>query len=607
MIKKILEKRRRKFVSMLTKSIIAFLCLCLIPFLFIGFAIYNSYVSSVKDSYLENLYQRTVYVGKNCSDIFEEMNENSKYIYKYNITEYHYFYELIEDKTISESQRQSQITDVLRLILYKNRYINHVMFITKDGKQYSCMRPPEIMLNKNTLQAFHEEHYKPEDRGYQIIATHLTNYYYYSKLYDFSISRNIMNTRTIQTAQDDVIGTIYLDVSNQYLKDIIEETNFGDNHEVMIIDKRKQNFVYCTEDYDIGLKAGSVEEWIPYMVPENTYLKTSDSYLVYSTVPDTDWIIIDKIAISDVESSFHSMRNTTFLILGLGILVLGAIYLYYSKTTNQPIRKLQNAMKQIQKGDLDVRIPIYSNDEIGTVAEGVNEMVKSLQHHIQRVYVAELNQKTMELDALKSQIQPHYLYNTLDVIRMTALTNDDMVTAQMLENLSSQLKYLIGAKEDKVPLRAEIENIKNYFNLIRIRFENRFELEVVLPKEVEEAIIPRLILQPAVENAVNHGLRPKAGRGRVEISAEKSGNLLEITVMDDGVGFTQERVDELYALLESSEPGKRTGSTWESIGLKNVYDRIKIIYGEDYGITISSYEGIGTIIKYTMPVIIGEN
>lgn len=598
--------QKKKYVSLFTKSVVAFFVIGIIPFFIMGFAIYNAYSGNVRDTLFENLSQMTLYVGKNASDIFSEMDENSKYIYEYGITDYDYFYELMKDDEITENQRGAMITDVLRDILHLNQYIDHVMFITPDGKQYSCMRPPEIMLNESVLTTFHEQYYQEGNRSSQIIPTHTTGYYFYSKLFDFSIARNIMNTRTIETAENEILGTLYLDVNMEYLTNIISEVNFGEGHEITIIDKKLGVYVYNQHDFDIGRDVEELKPWLSQMTKGKQYLKTENSYLIYSLVPGSDWVVVDKVAISQVESSFRSIRNTTLLVLGIGVALLGAIYLSYSKRTNQPIKRLEEAMNEIQEGNLDTRVDIESNDEVGIVANGLNQMTEKLQNHIERVYVAELNQKNAELEALKTQIQPHYLYNTLDAIRMTAVTNDDHLTAEMLGNLSAQLKYLIGTNQDRVDLKAEIENIKNYFNLIRIRFENRFDLEIDIPAKLLQVKVPQLILQPAVENAVKHGLRPKEGEGRVAIYAEETDGCLEITVMDDGIGMGEESLRELKHLLESPEPGKRTGSTWENIGIKNVYDRIKLIYGEQYGLEISSYEGMGTIVKYRLPIIIGD-
>ena len=598
----------RRYVSLFTKSVVAFIIIGIIPLFAIGLSVYNAYADNIQNTLLMNLSQMTLYVGKNITNIFDEMEQNTKYIYNYRAaTDYDYFYELMQDPSITEAKRNTMITGVLRNIVYRDQYIDHVLFITPDGRSYSSMRPPEIMVNTNSLMDWHHQNYQDGLKKETIIPTHLTTYYFYSKIFDFSFSRNIMNTKTIQSTDHDVLGTLYIDVNMKYLTNIIKEANFDEKHDVSIIDKKQKIYVYSQFDYNIGKDVEDLKPWVSRMDSGKKYIKTNDSYLIYSLIPDSDWIVVDKVAISEIENSYKTIRDYTIILLCIGAALLGIIYLFYSRWTNQPIQQVKEAMGEIQKGDLDVRLKINSNDEVGIVANGLNQMTENLKNYINRVYVAEINQKNAELETLKTQIQPHYLYNTLDVIRMTAITNDDKMTAEMLDNLSAQLKYLIGTTQDMVTLNAEIENIRNYFNLVRIRFDNRFELEIDVPDDLLSLTVPRLILQPLVENAVTHGLRPKDGEGLIAIYAKHEEANLQITVMDNGVGMDEEQLAGLQALLKSPGPGQRTGSTWESIGIKNVNDRIKLIYGPAYGLEISSFEGMGTIVNYHLPFVMGGN
>lgn len=233
----------------------------------------------------------------------------------------------------------------------------------------------------------------------------------------------------------------------------------------------------------------------------------------------------------------------------------------------------------------------------------MNNMTEKLQGHIKKVYIAEIRQREAEIEALKTQIQPHYLYNTLDVIRMIAITNDDKETAEMIDGLSGQLKYLMGSARDMVALKDEIESVRNYFKIIHIRYENRFSLEIDMEDKLLDLKVPQLILQPVVENAVKYGLRPKEGEGVVAIRGKIENGQLEISVMDNGVGMTPQRLSYVRELLGSEETVNHPKSKRASIGLKNVYDRIKLIFGEEYHIEISSFLDIGTIVKYKLPVV----
>ncbi len=594
--------KKGRYISLFTKSVAALITIGVLPLMIMGLSIYNAYLDSIRDMMLSNMYRTTLSIGRSIQDIVHEMEENTKYLYSIQIEDYGYMYQLLEDTSVSDNKKNMLITDVLRNILHMNPYIDHVFFVLKNGEVYSAMRSPESMINTLRLKEWHETYYQPDSKQMTLISTHITDYYMGSRKKDFSVSRNIMNTKTIQSADSEIMGTLYIDISEDYLTNIINETKMEEGSQIYIVDKKSKSFVYTPQE-DEKIRTELLEKYLEKMDTKYQYLKTGEDYLIYSDVPDTDWMIIERIPIFNLENSYEKIRNMTLLIIGCGSIFLIFIYYFYSKKSNQPIRNLKEAMESVQQGNLDTRVEIRSNDEIGYLAQGLNNMTEKLQGHIKRVYIAEIRQREAEIEALKTQIQPHYLYNTLDVIRMTAITNDDRETAEMIDGLSGQLKYLMGSARDMVTLKDEIESVRNYFKIIHIRYENRFSLEIDMEDTLLELKVPQLILQPVVENAVKYGLRPKDGEGVVAIHGMLQDDRLEISVMDNGVGMTPQRLLYVQELLGSEETVNHPRSKRASIGLKNVYDRIKLIFGEEYRIEISSFQEIGTIVKYKLPVV----
>lgn len=605
-MKKPVFLRKNRYISLFTKSVAALILIGVLPLVLMGVSIYNTYLSFLKETILSNMYRTTLSIGKSIEEIYDEMEETTKYLYTEQVEDYGYLYEILEDESISESKRNALISDVLKDVLYMNQYIEHVFFLLPDGRQYSVMRPPEAMIDTQNLQKWYADTFQTDSRKMQMIPVHLSDYYVGAKGKNFTAARNIMNTRTIQLADNEILGTLYIDISSDFLDGIFNETRLEDGSKIYIVDKAKGEFAYNPYEDD---EENQVEwkKYIPSMTSEYQYIGTRENYYIYSEVPNTNWMIVEKIPTYNLENSYQRIRNITLTVIGFSVLLLSFIYYFYSKKTNQPIKNLKEAMERIQKGDLDTRVSVVSNDEIGFLAKGLNKMTQELQGHIQKVYIAEIRQREAEIEALKTQIEPHYLYNTLDVIRMTAITKDDMETAEMIDGLSGQLKYLIGGVRDMVTLQGELDSVRNYFKIIKIRYENRFTLEVDVPEELLDFEVPQLILQPVVENAVKYGLRPKDGEGVVAIQGAKEEECLIITVMDNGVGMSEERMDYVQQLLNSPETVKHAKSKRASIGLKNVYDRIKLIFGDQYHMEISSYEGIGTIVKYRLPIIARKN
>ena len=265
----------------------------------------------------------------------------------------------------------------------------------------------------------------------------------------------------------------------------------------------------------------------------------------------------------------------------------------------------QLPMDKIKAGKLETRVDIRSNDELGVLAEGLNNMTEQLQKHIEKVYISEIRQKEAQIKALTAQIQPHYLYNTLDAIRMSAITNDDHDTALMLESLSAQMRYLIGDARSLVTLKEELDSIRNYFIIIQIRYENAVQLEINGKNETLKCRIPRLTLQPIIENSVKYGISPR-GEGSIAVYTEKKQEYLEITVLDDGVGMDGETLAYVNGVLKGTVIQERTEERRFSIGLKNIEDRIKLQFGDCYGIRLDSTPGLGTLVHVKLPVYYGE-
>ena len=598
-----IKRKRQHYQSLFVKSVAALILIGIVPLLIMGISIYSAYMDSLRQTLLSNMYRSALYVGKNAADLFQEMEETTKYLYNYNITEYDYLYELMEDDTITQARREALMSDVLRDILYMNQHIDHVFFITPGGEQYSVMRPPEVMVKEEEMGRFHEENFLEGHKQMRLLPTHDTSYDL--DVSDFTVTRNIMNTRTIQSADEQELGTLYIDVSADYFDGIINETDLEDGCRMYVIDRKEKVFVYSQEKENIGTGIGKLEDYLPEMEEDKQYIKADGNYFIYRLIPGTDWLVTEEIPAFNLENSYQEIQTNILIIIGFSVILLMIIYFFYSKMMNKPIRTLKDAMEQIQDGNLDTRVTIKSNDEVGFLAKGLNQMTENLQNHIQQVYIAEIRQRDAEIEALKTQIQPHYLYNTLDVIRMTAITNDDNVTAEMIDSLSGQLKYLIGNARDMVTLQAEIDSIRNYFKIIRIRYENRFELEINIEENLLGLEVPQLIIQPVVENAVKYGLKPKSGTGVIAVNAREEDGCLEITVMDNGVGMEPERLKTVQERLESPETVKHPKSKRASLGLKNVYDRIKLMFGDTYGLEISSFENIGTMVKYRLPIIDG--
>lgn len=299
-------------------------------------------------------------------------------------------------------------------------------------------------------------------------------------------------------------------------------------------------------------------------------------------------------------------RNIIFL-TGIGIIVLQIIFLGYLQT--MMFLPIQRAVKELKDDEAERKMMKelweMKYPYLGKMQTIIEEYVAA---EVQKINAEVLYRKS-EFGALQSQINPHFLYNTLESIRGQAMVDDNLEIAKMIETLSSFFRYSISRKGNIVTLRDELNNIKDYMSIQTYRFGDRFSLEVDIDEEdakVQDYYVPRLMLQPIVENAILHGLDEKLSGGLVIIDVVVSDDLI-IMVSDNGKGMSLKELDELNAKIhrktrnniqEDSETGKGTG-----IALPNVNKRIELLYGEKYGINVYSSEECGTDVEIVIPIV----
>ena len=230
--------------------------------------------------------------------------------------------------------------------------------------------------------------------------------------------------------------------------------------------------------------------------------------------------------------------------------------------------------------------------------------------NLRRSYSASMMDKQSRISSLQSQINPHFLYNTLECIRSEAILQGSDSIARMSKALASFFRYSISRREDIVTVQDELSNIQNYFLIQEYRFENKFSLKIEIEPEDEriyDAMIPKMTLQPIVENSIFHGLETKAENGSVTIRIAATQDLLHIVVSDDGIGMDRENLERMRRSMEQAPQRENRESSGNGIALYNVNQRLKITFGETYGLQLYSTEGIGTDVEILMPLVRGRN
>lgn len=395
------------------------------------------------------------------------------------------------------------------------------------------------------------------------------------------------------------IGTFIVNVSLNAFKPTFGEFDEKLSGELLVVDK-EGGVLFSTNKQLIGekypyfdkLKNAHNEEILldkPYIV--NSRLLSDSDITILSIVPkDFAW------------KKLSGLRSAMFSLLIASLIITIIFAVIISGFFGRRIKILMKFMKKIQNGDLDVKIPVKSSDEIGKLSIMFNEMCVELKDYINRVYFAEIERKNSELATLQSQINPHFLFNTIESIRMKAVIENQQEISKMLLLMGNIFRWNIKNKDKFTSIENEIYYISSYLELVNFRFENRLEFQMEIPQEILDFGIPKLLLQPIVENSVVHGIAPLGNEGRIIIKGKLIDDIIEISVIDNGIGMEDYNLKKLMDNINNDEDG----TEYYKIGMGNVNKRIKLIFGSEYGLNISSKKGEGTVVKIRIPAITKE-
>ncbi|WP_284640681.1 cache domain-containing sensor histidine kinase [Paenibacillus silviterrae] len=574
--------------SIFAKFTLSFIIVGLVPLLLISYVSLNTFSSYIERNLVNNYEQMMLFSGKNIHDMYTKYNNITKLMYSYGVDGR--FSQLGQAIAVQSAQRDYQLTstidDFLRTMLYTDRYLQNVFFLMVDGRLQHLSKENK---SYDFSFAFPPESWKEQLVDRQSLAfypTHKEAYYLRSDDLVMTFARNLTDVLGSSGLQGPLVGTFFMDVSMGAFEEIFQQMMLGPKDVIYVLDS-KGTIIYSNQRSLIGQ---------PYQPPDQT-----EGYIqMVQGVEDVGWTVRGDFYKEEMFDRIDQIMRTLFLIIGACILSLVLVAVLFSNRLSGPIRSITRQMSKIESGNFNTQVTVQSADEVGLLARGFNKMVVRLQSYIDEVYVAQIKQKQAELNALKSQIRPHYLYNTLEVIRMSAVANDDHEVGDMILSLSHQLKYVLDYGQETVPLSEEKMNIEQYFKLMEFRYgEHRLAMEFRFETELLSMPIPKLSVQPLVENAIYHGIMRKAGKGTVRITAERgSEGHICITVDDDGVGMSADTLERVRAKLRGEQPGE-SGS---GIGLKNVHDRLAALYGPDYGLQINSTQHIGTSVRLVIPL-----
>lgn len=585
------------------KLLISYLIACVAPLLIVSTVIYNVSVRKLEESSLEFTSIFTSQIIANLNTFMDEYDRVTKSL----LVDSEMISQISEtegDSVTEKLDRQLQVRRLMMRLQMMEPEIENSMFLTRNDMVYGFSQNGDnvnrdILLEQEWLKQMQES-----KETLTISAVH--NKAYYDENQDgivVTLGRKIMDYRGAY------IGILLMDIDPSLIIDLSDGFLLARNQyniKISIVDS------YGGILYDSDVASGRLT-WEEAAQDQNLllYEKNEKDYIIFTEEAEKAGLYVNAvIPRSTLLLKIEKIGYVTGISVAVSVLTVILLSVMLSRGITRPIRDLQKQMKQVERGNYQTMVGRTSEDEIGELVASYNQMILQIKHLIEEVYEAQLKQKDAQYLALQTQINPHMLYNTLEAIRMKALVGGADEVADMIKILAKMFRAVLSSDQAHHTVQKEIDYAENYIRLQNIRYPGMFQFTVDLAEEIRESNLISMVLQPVIENCIAHGFR---GRGTVLHIAltgyrEEQGDI-HLQITDDGKGLSEERAMEINRHIAGESTGRQQeGSGQEesdkkgnSIGLKNIADRIRIQYGQAYCLRIMPEEEQGTKVEICIP------
>jgi len=426
---------------------------------------------------------------------------------------------------------------------------------------------------------------------------HVQNLFYdpnYKYTWVVSLSRAVEITEDGKAKR----GVLLVDMNFSGIEEICKNVDLGQNAYVYLMDGNgeiiyhpRQQLIYTNLIEETNYKNAKLED--------GNYLENfqgNKRMINIKTVGYTGWKIVSVSPIEDIVSGASDFRAFAIFIMLFAIFSLISINMYVSSRIANPIMELEKAVKEFENGVENLNIPETGSQEVQHLAKAIKLMISQMNILMDNIVKEQEEKRKSELNALQSQINPHFLYNTLDSIVWMIENENYSGAITMVTSLARFFRISISKGRNIITVKDELEHARNYLTIQSIRYKNKFDYEIEAQEEALDLQCIKLIVQPLIENAIYHGMEYMDGDGNILVKAYLEEKDLYIDIIDNGLGMPQELAEELLVRKEKHNSKKGSG-----IGLKNVHERIQLYFGKEYGLKIFSEPDEGTIIRIHMP------
>ncbi|WP_029505440.1 cache domain-containing sensor histidine kinase [Lachnoclostridium phytofermentans] len=496
-------------------------------------------------------------------------------------------YEELEIRQLAKDRVINQFETILDI----RNDITNLAIIGTNGRYLLNRGKDEINPYIDVKQ---KEWYKKAIEGngnIYISSSHVQNIVNGSYQWVVSLSRAIIDRQN-----GEVIGALLVDLNYNVINNLCKKITLGNKGYLFLLDEQgniiyhpKQQLIYNGLINEMTLEVKECKE--NYFLTEG--LKEKKLYVI-SRSEKTGWTAV---GVANASELFEQRTQTQklYLISTVIILLIAMLLsILIARAITRPIKKLRDSMKEVEKGNFHEKVDTYGSDEIANLGKSYNIMIQTVEELLETQVKDQEQKRKSELRALQAQINPHFLYNTLDSIVWMAEEGKNQEVVTMTASLAKLFRQSISNEAEEVTLRQEIDYVRNYLIIQKMRYKEQLNYDIQVPESILNYFVIKLVLQPLVENALYHGVKYKEGGGTILVDGYETESTVVLQVIDDGIGMDVEELSHIFEKRKSTQKTNR-------VAVRNIHNRIQLHYGKEFGLNFESRKGYGTKVKVILP------
>lgn len=588
----IVEKIKNYFRNLRVKNkmLTAFLPLIIIPILIVGFTSYfifqnNAAKKTIDDrinsSYLIKQRIEQIFVNtKNCSDmitfglndIIDKIKEGDK-------------------KGLSDIERKNIIENKLNFSLLVFSDVQEAIFVDNNQSVYTANDRLITGDSYEQLQNYIKRLKETEDYD---TSFEMTKFSFEKDKQTYNllpVGRKVIEIQTGET-----VGYLLLFVNEKNISNMFKQVDTLKTSQFILINDSNR-IISSTEEQDIlkNISDPILNQWIKKKDAAGDVIRNNNTKVVYTKLPlnQGKWLIVYRVNLDELMGDFKVLRGTLVITMFLCVLFTVIVSLKLSNMIVKPMQILIKTMEKVEENQYKEKLKVNSEDEVAKLTHTYNKMIERIKQLIREIEEEQKVKRKYELAVLQNQIKPHFLYNTLDVVYSLADLGRIKEVKKSTKALAEFYRGSLSGGNEIISIREELNIIQNYLYIQHIRYEDVFDYTINFVSNILDCKILKLTIQPLVENSIYHGLKNKESFGKLQVNGYLNDNIICIEVKDNGIGMTEEVINEILSNNKPEHYG---------IGLSNINHRIKLFFGDEYGIEIKSEKGQGTIVTVRIPM-----